>query len=203
MHWSLARAMTTHTWPQEGATAGWKPEAAAAKADAAVRRGFRFIDGAVLGLIALVVVLVSLPRLRRFALRENESDAIRALRVLADDALADQDALRTCDLGALLAASSSHRVRLEDVEVLEGGRLRRHGYLFGAVEQAPGRRVLLAWPWNHGSTGLAAFAIEPGADPLGLANEDGRFSGPERPPPPDVSSGDAGWIPLASVAGKD
>jgi hypothetical protein len=189
--------MTTPAWPRQDATAALKLEAAA-KAQPAVRRGVRFVDGALLGLIALVVVLVSMPRLRRFALRENETDAIRALRVLADDALADPDALRSGDLGSLLAASSSHRVRLEDVEVLDGGRLRRHGYVFSATEVAPGRTVLLAWPWDHGRTGLAAFAIEPGADPLGIANEDGRFSGPDRPPPPDLDCEDSSWSPLTS-----
>ncbi|HEV8113250.1 MAG TPA: hypothetical protein VGR31_10795 [Planctomycetota bacterium] len=194
--------MTTPAWPSENAPATWKRKAAA-KAEPALRRGVRFIDAAVLGLIALVVVLVSMPRLRRFALRENETDAIRALRVLADDALAGPDALRSGDLGGLLAASSTHRVRLEDVEVLDDGRLRRHGYLFSATEVAPGRTVLLAWPWDHGRTGLAAFAIEPGADPVGVANEDGRFSGPDRPPPADLDREDTGWSRITSPAATD
>lgn len=166
-----------------------------AKAETSLKRGLSFVDAAVLGLVAVVVLLVSLPRLRDFALRENELDAIRALRLLSEDAAAHADALAAGDLGALLAASSDHRVRLEDVEVLPGGRLRCHGYLFAAALASGGRPVLVAWPWEHGSTGLAAFAIEPGGEPLGLRNDDGAYSGPDGPLPPSPAiSGE--WIPI-------
>jgi hypothetical protein len=173
----------------------WTQPVPAAKSVPVVRRGLSFVDGAVLGLIALVVVLVSLPRLRRFALRENETDAIRALRILAVDGVAHADVLAGGNLGALLAASSDHRVRLDDVEVLPDGRLRCHGYLFTIALAETGRPLLLAWPWEHGSTGLAAFAIEPGGDPVGLRNEEGVYSGPDSPlpPPPGVSPE---WMPV-------
>ena len=147
------------------------------------RRGLSFVDGATLALIAVVVVLVSLPRLRRFALRENESDAIRMLRILATDAIAHPDVLETGDLPTLLAACTDQRVRLEDVEVLGDGRLRRHGYVFEAVRDVDGRTVLLAWPWEQGRTGLGVFGVEPGGPVVGMANEDGRVSGPQVPPP--------------------
>jgi hypothetical protein len=146
------------------------------------KRGLTFVDTATLALIAIVVVLVSLPRLRRFALRENETDAIAMLRVLAVDAVANREALAEGGLSALLAASTHHRVRLEDVEVLGDGRLRRHGYVFESVRGAEGRSVLLAWPWEHGRTGLAAFATEPGGLVFGLPNGDGRISGLDHPP---------------------
>lgn len=146
------------------------------------KRGLSFVDAATLALIAIVVVLVSLPRLRRFALRENETDAIAMLRILAVDALADREALVAGGLSALLAASTHHRVRLTDVEVLEDGRLRRHGYVFETVRDVEGRPILLAWPWEHGTTGVAAFAVEPGGPVFGLPNADGRFSGLFSPP---------------------
>lgn len=163
------------------------------------KRGISFVGAATLALIAIVVVLVSLPRLRRFALRENEVDAIAMLRILAADALAHREALGAGGLSALLAASTDHRVRLEDVEVLGDGRLRRHGYVFEAVRGVDGRRVLLAWPWEHGRTGLGAFAVEPGGPVLGLPNEDGRISGPHNPPlAPPRGVGD----PWRAIAGS-
>jgi len=146
------------------------------------KRGLSFIDAATLALIAIVVVLVSLPRLRRFALRENETDAIAMLRILAADALENREALVAGGLSALLASSTAHRIRLEDVEVLEDGRLRRHGYVFESARDVEGRAVLLAWPWEHGRTGIAAFAVEPGGPVFGLPNGDGRFSRLSVPP---------------------
>jgi hypothetical protein len=190
--------MTARALPRDGRTAEWADPVTASAAAVSERHGLSFVDGATLALIALVVVLVSLPRLRRFALRENETDAIRMLRVLSDDALGNGEALASGNLAALLASSADHHVRLEDVEVLDGGRLRRHGYVFAGLEPVAGRFVLIAWPWEHGRTGLGAFAIEPGGEPLGLPNSDGRFSGPGSPPPPPPPSPgeDDAWRPV-------
>jgi hypothetical protein len=170
---------TSQAVPQEGGS-GARAVAAPRLRE---RRGISFVDGATLALIAIVVVLVSLPRLRRFALRENETDAIRMLRILSAEALANPDALEAGDLSNLLAACTVQRVRLEDVEVLGEGRLRRHGYVFEAVRDPGGRLVLLAWPWEQGRTGLGVFGAEPGGPLVGMPNEDGRVSGPQNPPP--------------------
>lgn len=169
--------MATSQAVSEGAGSG-----ARSKAKVAEKRGLSLADTATLALIAIVVVLVSLPRLRRFALRENETDAIAMLRILAVDAIANREALLAGGLSALLATSTGHRVRLEDIEVLDDGRLRRHGYVFESVCDAEGRPVLIAWPWDHGRTGVAAFAVEPGGPVFGLPNGDGRFSGLSSPP---------------------
>ncbi|MFN0007535.1 MAG: hypothetical protein ACKVXR_06460 [Planctomycetota bacterium] len=169
--------MATSQAVSEGAGSGARSKASAVK-----ERSLSLVDAATLALIAIVVVLVSLPRLRRFALRENETDAIAMLRILAVDAIANREALDAGGLSALLAASTGHRVRLEDVEVLDDGRLRRHGYVFESVRDAEDRPVLLAWPWDHGRTGVAAFAVEPGGPVLGLPNGDGRFTGLASPP---------------------
>jgi hypothetical protein len=160
------------------------------------RRGISFVDAATLALIGVVVVLVSLPRLRRFALRENETDAIAMLRVLATDAQAHGEILAAEGLGALLAASSAQRVRLEDVEVLEQGRLRRHGYVFESILTDDGRRILIAWPWDHGRTGLGVFAEELGGPVVGLENAEGHYSGLERPPPVPPRDPGAPWRAL-------
>ena len=171
------------------------PRASArAEAAAAEKRGLSIADPLTLLAIGLVVVLVSLPRLRRFAVRENETDAIHALKMLAADAEASPDALAAGGLGALLAASSSHQERFTDVELLEDGRLRRHGYLFDVVRDEAGRACLRAWPWEHGRTGVGAFVAGGGAV-LGFENADGRYSGPASPPvPPRGDAAARSWL---------
>ena len=163
--------------------------------------GLRWVDHAMLLAIGIVVLIVSLPRLRAFALRENERDAVRMLRLLSADAVRHPEALASGGLGALLAASSAHRVRLEDLEVLDRGRVRRHGYLFDAVEAPDGTWVLRAWPWDHGHTGLGAFRATPDGRLHGTPNERGSISGPGAPPAIDGSAAglpDDGWVVLAA-----
>jgi len=168
---------------------------ARARSGSAGDRGLSFADNLTLLAIGLVVVLVSLPRLRGFAVRENEQDAIDALALLAADARVESEVLLAGGLGALLASSTRHQSRLDDVELIDGGRLRRHGYLFDAVESAPGAWVLRAWPWEHGRTGLGAFVASDAAV-LGHPNAGGRFSGPASPPSgprADAEAAPAGW----------
>ncbi len=142
------------------------------------------VDVAVLALIGVVVVLVSLPKLRHFALQENESDAIHALRTLGDDALEHEELFASGRLAALVDAVPGRRRHLEDLETLSDGKLRRHGYVFDWIEGEDGGTAIVAWPWEHGRTGVAVFAVVPGGPVLGLANADGRYGGARRPPPP-------------------
>lgn len=147
----------------------------------------RWPDRIALAAIAVVVALVSLPRLRQFALRENEADAIRLVRVLA---ASDHPLHERFAPGSTLAR------RVGDVELLADGVLRRHGYLFDSVRTADGSPMVRAWPWSHQHTGLGAFVWTPQRGLLAHANADGRFSGIERPPSPD--SGPPGWISYAA-----
>lgn len=172
------------------------------------RRGLAMPDYVTLSAIGVVVLLVSLPKLRAFALRENELDAVTTLRVLQVDATQRSSVMRAGGLGALLASNDTHRVRLDDVELLPEGRLRRHGYLFDAVEAAPRRWVLRAWPWEHAHTGLGAFEAavvetsrreaegETTGLVLGHANPDGAFSGPGSAPPALLVPPDASWVAM-------
>jgi hypothetical protein len=191
-------AATAHVAPEEAVPAQVAPGAPGV----APRSRLSAVDLAVLALIGIVVLLVSLPKLRLFALHENESDAIRTLRVLADDALASADLDAPSKLADLVAAPSAKSARLEDLEVLANGRLRQHGYVFDWIAGDEGGSAIVAWPWEHGRTGVAVFAIEPGGPVLGLANEDGRYSGPRRPPPPPSHAPRAGeslaWTPLSA-----
>jgi hypothetical protein len=146
-----------------------------------------------LGLVVLVVVLVSLPRLRGFALRENEQDAARLIARLGEQAQrGPQD-----DLAALLASRGALRRDLEDAELVEDGRLlRRHGYLF-ALDRGPlGAAYLRAWPWKHGQTGFAAFLWSAERGLWIHANRAGRYSGPAAAPSLGSLEGDGpgpGW----------
>jgi hypothetical protein len=158
------------------------------------RPGLSWSDHLTLTAIGLVVVLVALPGLRRFALRENESDAIRMLAVLSAEAAA----LGEGGLGQILAPGSALERRLGDVEILPDGRVRRHGYLFDQARTSADGLVLRAWPWEHGHTGIGAFLCFDGRGVVGDANDDGRYDGPDRPPP--VSSRlDARWVSLTRL----
>jgi hypothetical protein len=157
------------------------------------RRGLSFADHATLVLIGLVVVLVSLPRLRRFALRENESDAARMLRVLWTEAEVQGVSLHPGILGALFGPGTGLQNRSEDVELLEDGRLCRHGYLFDVVESAGGETFISAWPWEYGRTGLGAFAIGASGGVLAHENANGGLSGPLRAPSGTELADTRGW----------
>jgi hypothetical protein len=164
---------------------------------ARTRSGLSAVDYLTLFLIGLVVVLVSLPRLRRFALRENELDAIALLEDLGHDMAEFGEGLPAGGIVALLATNPRHEDRFEDLEVLPGGVLRRHGYLFDAQESRPGRWVLRAWPWGYGHTGLGSFVFSPAEGLIGNENASGQCDGPGRPPDTgEAHTGRAGWCAL-------
>lgn len=177
----------------------------------AAARGLSWIDRLTLGAIGLVVVVVTLPVLRGFGLRENERDALRMLRVLVAEPMSaagvnatTADAPRAewagavpggaqATLSLLAAQDRGIRRRLEDLETLPDGRLRRHGYLFDVVALGPGEPMLRAWPWEHAQTGRGAFVWTPRRGILGFQNTDGRFSGPSgAPTAAEVLAG--GWV---------
>jgi hypothetical protein len=158
-------------------------------------RGALSVSGVLtLSAVALVVVLVSLPRLRGFALRENESDAASMLALLGESWRARAETAAGPDLAALLRADRDLARRLEDCRPVGAGRLLRHGYLFDAVEPEPGRWALRGWPWHAGQTGRAAFVWSAEAGLCGHPNDGARYGGPDAPPPHDPSG--PGWRPL-------
>jgi hypothetical protein len=167
-----------------------------ARADSA-SHGLSFSDHATLFLIGLVVVLVSLPRLRRFALRENETDAAHMLRVLWSEAETQGVTLHPGVLGALFGPGTGLQNRSEDVEVIDGGRLRRHGYLFEVFESPRGETYIGAWPWDYGRTGLGAYSISGEHGLLGCENSSGIFSGESRPPTGAELAGRRDWLAMA------
>ncbi len=155
------------------------------------RPGLSWSDHLTLTAIGLVVVLVALPGLRRFALHENETDAVRMLRLIA----AEPEVRGDGGLGQILAPGSALERRLGDIEILPDGRVRRHGYLFDRAHTSQDGVVLRAWPWEHGHTGIGAFLCFDDRGVLGDANGDGRYAGPDRPPPVSARL-DARWVSL-------
>lgn len=151
--------------------------------------GLRLADAITLVSVGLVVLLVSLPRLRDFALRENEADA-RIVVARIGELVLEHDS--PAALREVLAASPDWLRRLGDAEWLEGGRmLRRHGYLFDLVRIRPdGAVAVRAWPLEHGGTGHAAFVWTADTGLLGHGNEGGAWSGPGDPPRVEPA---AGW----------
>jgi hypothetical protein len=145
--------------------------------------------------IGLVVLLVSLPRLREFALRENEEDARALVTRLAGLAAREVQAAEKPSIETLLASDPSAKRQLDDVEYLDGGRrLRRHGYLFEVGHAADGTWVR-AWPWEWRKTGISAYGWNSGTELVAHPNAEGRWSGLEAPPQVD---GDAQWRALSA-----
>jgi hypothetical protein len=151
-------------------------------AESTATRSLPLVDMLTIGAIAIVVVLVTIPRLRAFAVRANELDAMHMLRALSAQPAPNGRANAGFDLSAIVAQDAALKRRLEDLECLEDGRVRRHGYLFDMTLLRPGEPMLRAWPWNQGQTGCSAFVWTPQRGLLGVPNTDGRYSGPDHPP---------------------
>lgn len=142
-------------------------------------------DRLTIAVILVVVALVTVPIVRRVALRQNERDALRSLVLLARA----QERVGARDLPSLFAAAPELADSLPDTRVLPDGRVLRHGYLI-ALEPTPKGPQLLAWPRRYGRSGLGAFRWTPDGRLEGDPNEDGLAEGP-RPP-----AAGADWRPL-------
>ncbi len=141
--------------------------------------------------IALLVCMVSLPRLENYVQSNNEEDAASALRVLGN---AGDPGLST-DLATWIAGNSSLRHRFRDARVMEGaGFLMHHGYLFDLHRGEEGELRFVAWPRSSPSTGRAAFLLDVPGRVLHHPNTGGLWSGPGSAPPVlGVAPQDSGW----------
>ena len=167
-----------------------KEEGTRANAARSAKRSGRLRTRDVLCLcaVALVVVIVSLPRLRDFAVRENERDAIRYARDLSalaetlDPSPDEEGDVPVQTIGTVLA-NADRASLLQDAELLhQGTLLRRRGYLFDLFRAAEGGWVVRAWPWEHGTTGLGAFVALSDGRAFGHPNPTRDWSGPDHPP---------------------
>jgi hypothetical protein len=149
-----------------------------------------------LAAVALVVLLVSLPCLRDFAVRENERDAQRLLPKLA--AVAARAAAREpeapLDLAALLAERPALARRLPDAAAgAEALTLLNHGYVFDARRDPSGGVAVCAWPLDHGRTGLNAFLYVEGRGLFARAGGAGWSGAPSA----EELGPSGGWVALA------
>lgn len=143
----------------------------------------RFLEGPwlLLGAVGLVVVLVSLPLLQDLAVKENELDAIRTMDLLGREVFAAEAPAAT--LGGVVQGNELLLERLPDTRLLKEGRLLfRHGYLFELLRSESGARVLRAWPFHHGRTGLGAFWSTTEGKLFGHPNSRAAWSGVASPP---------------------
>ena len=153
-----------------------------------------WLDRITIGAIGVIVVLVTIPHVERLARRDNEMDAMRTLRLLALQPAAPGTDARTHSLAQMVGGDRLLARRLEDVEWMHDGRLRRHGYLFDIARSADGSAVLRAWPVEAGVTGRAAFLWSPMNGLRGHDNVDLAWGG-ERAPSMEDARGD-GWVAL-------
>jgi len=158
-------------------------ESAPVRGNALTRRLAPYLDRATVLGILLLVVLVTLPRLRSMAIQENELDAMRTLGVLGGEVFAAEKASPE-RLGQLFEGESALDRRLADTRVTADGRLlERYGYLFELVESEDGP-CLRAWPVEEGRTGQGAFWLDADLGLRGDANQGSQWSGLEKPPTP-------------------
>ena len=171
------------------------------------------LDLAILIGVVAVVVIVSLPRLTSFARRENEADAQRLVRRMAQ--LFEDEALHTApprDTRELFERlSKTARRQFEDQTVIDDGRLLlRHGYYFEFVRvpsfsgDTQGVMALRAWPERPSSANAPVFFGFSSTAVLrhtGLVPAPGGLDGPPQIESPQAFDLQAhGWV---SVAGSD
>ncbi|HIF40037.1 MAG TPA: hypothetical protein EYQ74_02915 [Planctomycetes bacterium] len=147
----------------------------------------------VIAAIALLVCMVSLPRLQNYVQCNNEEDAARSLRVLGRAGSPQESP----DLATWIGQDRSLRHRFLDARVLEdSGLLMQHGYLFQMQRPEGLPAQFVAWPRSAPRTGQAAFMWDGSGNVLRHANADGRWNGPEaRPAEPGTNLSELGWAP--------
>jgi len=159
------------------------------------------LDVITLGAVCAVVLLVSLPCLQGFAVRENEGDARRLLPWLSQRLNRPEAAAAGLGLEQLLerrsAQATERGLDLRDAHLAADGRtLRHHGYLFALEPPDPqGLRAIVAWPLEHGRTGRTSFRFVPARGLLEHPDPEGRWSGARGPSAEELAAAQ-GWQPV-------
>lgn len=143
----------------------------------ALRLGAPWANACILAAVAAIVIAVSIPEMRAFVRRTNETDARSTLCKLGTVVLEGE---RFPSLAAALEGDGELRRWMQDARVLADGSLCFHGYYY-ALSRADGVERVLAWPREAGRTGTVAFALSNDDGLLGHPNRDDRWSGLERP----------------------
>lgn len=155
--------MDTGTDPDSSVQADPNPDAKAAS-------DTQGVPAAVLvGAIALLVVLVSLPRFRAHVLRANQDDARLTLDLMGQTVFAEgwldgfAPGAAPDELYDVVLSEERLVHRFQDARRVEGApHMLHHGYLIDTghvVTGAPlSRPALVAWPETYGRSGDVAFA---------------------------------------------
>lgn len=172
-----------------------------ADAPHAARAGETIPGGVIVAVIALLVVVVSMPRFRAHVVGSNRADARKTLALLGGTLFEEQWALELDGadvpetLMGVIEAIPPLQHRFRDARRVPGStELRHHGYLFntGHVLDAYGTHAaLVAWPVEYARTGDAAFALTAGGE-LWIHANGGLWTSLERPLV-DVDLSDEGW----------
>lgn len=174
----------------------------------------RFLSGAepipgavIVAMIALLVIVVSLPRFRAHVVQSNRDDVPRTLSLLGgtvfqegwQERFPEGDAPET--LYGVVRGLEPLAHRFRDASPVEGStELRHHGYLFDTGRLFGGdgaRTALVAWPVDYGRTGDRAFALTSDGQ-LFVHRNAGLWNGVARPLV-DVALSDEGWRRLATL----
>lgn len=163
------------------------------------------------GAIALLVVLVSLPRFRAHVLRANQEDARLTLDLLSQTVFAEgwldgfEPGKAPEELYDVVLSEERLLHRFQDGRRVEGApQLLHHGYLVdtgNVLTGAQGRPALVAWPNTYGSSGDVAFARTRDGSMYAHRNG-GLWSGPGHPLiHADLS--DEGWQLIRRPSGAE
>jgi hypothetical protein len=161
----------------------------------AFRFGAPWANACILAAVAAIVLAVSIPEIRAFVVRSNETDARTTLCKLGALVL---DGEGFGSLGAALEGDGELGRWMQDARALESGALCFHGYYY-ALSRKDGVDRVLAWPREAGNTGTVAFAYSTEEGLIGHPNGDDRWSGLERPLMGALASfGLQGWRRVAT-----
>ena len=141
-----------------------------------------------LSAVAVLLFLVSVPRVHQLALQDNQRDAQSAVRALAKAAfpLSAPQSLSSYELSLALSE------RLRDVRYhKDSGLIQRHGYLFEVSTGPKGRDLVRAWPVDHGETGIMAYVMNQDASLMTHRNSNAAWSGLSVTRP---TGKEAGWF---------
>jgi hypothetical protein len=150
--------------------------------------------------IAVIVALVSMPRLRELGMRENARDAERISKLLGE-ALASQSVAGgepAPALKGLIERDHGLARALADAEWMADGRMRCHGYLYELLTES-GQGWVSAWPWSWSRTGREAFLWDTRTGRgFRHENDGGLYSGPGAGPlvPTPGGAPPEAWQPL-------
>jgi hypothetical protein len=146
-----------------------------------------------LGAVAVLLFLVSVPRVHELALQDNQRDAQSAVRVLAEAAFPASATEKLSPYELSVALSE----RLRDVRFhKDSGLIQRHGYLFEVSSDTKGSDLIRAWPVDHGETGVMAYMMDNDSPLRTHRNSNATWSGVSMARP---TGEETGWFAAPSA----